>query len=186
MEKVKNSLAWTELGYDLFANEGIDGLQVERLARILQLNKSGFYHYFGDLEGFCAELISLHKKKVSYFLQEVNLTQKIDPDYLLLLIKHAATVMFQVQLTRNKNGHSFYQESEKVDRRVDVALRDLWTDFLGIQNNPDLAMRYYDIVRDMFYTRISFQNLNYPFLHNLVTDAKLLIQEISRRVVAEL
>jgi AcrR family transcriptional regulator len=186
MEKVKNSLAWTELGYDLFANEGIDGLQVERLARILQLNKSGFYHYFGDLEGFCAELISLHKKKVSYFLQEVSLTQKIDPDYLLLLIKHAATVMFQVQLTRNKNGHSFYQESEKVDRRVDVALRDLWTDFLGIQNNPDLAMRYYDIVRDMFYTRISFQNLNYPFLHNLVTDAKLLIQEISRRVVAEL
>ena len=52
MEKHKNSSVWTEEGYRLFAKEGLDGIQVERLARILSLNKSGFYHYFGDLEGF--------------------------------------------------------------------------------------------------------------------------------------
>ena len=67
MEKHKNSAAWTEVGYDLFAHEGLDGIQVERLARILQLNKSGFYHYFGDLEGFCMELFALHKKSCAVF-----------------------------------------------------------------------------------------------------------------------
>jgi hypothetical protein len=96
-----------------------------------------------------------------------------------LVIKHAVTVMFQVQLSHNKNSYSFYEESKKVDQRVDDAVRRLWIDFVGIQNNPDLAMRYYDIIRDMFYTRISFQNLNYPFLHNLVTDAKRLMEEIA-------
>jgi AcrR family transcriptional regulator len=53
MEKAKNSSAWTEVGYALFAEEGLDGIQVERLARILKLNKSGFYHYFRDLDGYC-------------------------------------------------------------------------------------------------------------------------------------
>jgi AcrR family transcriptional regulator len=61
MEKVKNSLLWTEEGYNIFAKEGLDAIQVERLARILHLNKSGFYHYFGDLEGYCVELIKMHE-----------------------------------------------------------------------------------------------------------------------------
>ena len=79
---------WTEEGYCLFAKEGLYGIQVERLARILSLNKSGFYHYFGDLEGFCSALVQLHKKKVGEFLQEVAVTKKLDPDYLHLLIKY--------------------------------------------------------------------------------------------------
>ena len=66
MEKAKNSSVWTEVGYNLFAEEGIEGIQVERLARILQLNKSGFYHYFGDIDGYCEELINLHKKKLTF------------------------------------------------------------------------------------------------------------------------
>ena len=182
MEKARNSSAWTELGYDLFAHEGLDGIQVERLARILQLNKSGFYHYFGDLEGFCEELISLHKKKVTLFLQEVSITKDLDPGYLLLLIAHAKTVMFQVQITRNKDNHLFYHASEKVDRLVDLGVRQLWCEYVGILDNKDVAMRYYDIVRDMFYTRVTFKNLNYPFLHDLVSEAKLLIQDIARRL----
>jgi Bacterial regulatory proteins, tetR family len=181
MEKVKNSLLWTEEGYNIFAKKGLDGIQVERLARILHLNKSGFYHYFGDLEGYCVELIKMHEKKVNIFLGSINQLKKIDPDYLLLLIEHTPTMMFQVQLTRHKEIHSFYQASEKVDHLVNIAVRSLWNEFLGINDSPDLAMRYFYIVRDMFYTRISFQNLNYQFLHNFVTEAKSVIDQIAER-----
>jgi AcrR family transcriptional regulator len=181
MEKVKNSLLWTEEGYNIFAKEGLDGIHVERLARILHLNKSGFYHYFGDLEGYCVELIRMHEKKVNIFLGSTNQLKKIDPDYLLLLIEHTPTVMFQVQLTRHKEIHSFYQASEKVDHLVNIAVRSLWNDFLGINGSPDLAMRYFYIVRDMFYTRIGFENLNYQFLHNFVTEAKSVIDQIAER-----
>jgi AcrR family transcriptional regulator len=178
MEKLKNSSVWTEEGYRLFSREGLDGIQVERLARILGLNKSGFYHYFGDLEGFCSELVSLHKKKVGNFLQEVAETKKLDPDYLYLLIKYSETVIFQVQLTRSLN-HLFSEASRWVDQKVDTAIRRLWSDFIEVPNDSDGGMRYYAIVRDMFYTRISFQNLNYTFLHNLVKDAKAIMNEIS-------
>jgi AcrR family transcriptional regulator len=185
MEKHKNSSVWTEEGYRLFATEGLDGIQVERLARILRLNKSGFYHYFGDLDNFCAELVSLHKKKVGDFLHEVAVIKKLDPDYLHLLIKYAVTVMFQVHLTQHQPNHFFYKASEWIDQRVNIAVRKLWSDFMDASGDSDLGMRYYAIVRDMFYTRISFQNLNYTFLHNLVTDAKAIMNEISEHKALE-
>jgi hypothetical protein len=41
----KNSIrTWLEAGYDQFADEGLEGLQIERLSRITNLNKSGYYH----------------------------------------------------------------------------------------------------------------------------------------------
>jgi AcrR family transcriptional regulator len=179
MEKHKNSAGWTEAGYNLFAREGLDGIQVERLARILQLNKSGFYHYFGDLEGFCMELLELHKKKVDDFVDEVYGIKRLDPEYLHLVISHAQTVMFQVQLVRNTNNHFLHAASEMVDWKVQSAIRELWCDYLNIPSDTSLGIRYYAIVRDMFYTRISFQNLNYTFLHKMVTDAKSIMDEIS-------
>ncbi|HMG91384.1 MAG TPA: TetR/AcrR family transcriptional regulator [Chryseolinea sp.] len=122
MEKSNNFSLWIELGYDLFAKEGLDGIQVERLSRILKLNKSGFYHYFGDMEKYCAELVKLHNKKVDDFLGEVSEIKNLDPDYLLLLIKHAQEGMFQVQLTREKKSYSFYQISEEIEQKVNLAV----------------------------------------------------------------
>ena len=184
MEKLRNSSVWTEEGYRLFAREGLDGIQVERLARILGLNKSGFYHYFGDLEGYCGELVLLHKKKVGNFLQELGETKKLDPDYLHLLIKYSETVIFQVQLTRSQNKF-FHEASEWVDQKVDVAIRRLWSEFMEVPNDSGGGMRYYAIVRDMFYTRISFQNFNYTFLHNLVKEVKAIMNEITEIRVLE-
>ena len=45
MTKSNTSQKWIEAGYERFAHEGPHGIQVERLARIIGVNKSGFYHY---------------------------------------------------------------------------------------------------------------------------------------------
>ena len=185
MEKNKNSTVWTQEGYRLFSKEGLDGIQVERLARILGLNKSGFYHYFGDLDGYCSELLSLHKKKVDEFLSALRELKTLDPDYLYLLIEYAETVMFQVQLTRSQNNKLFYAASQIVDESVNEGVRQLWCDYMDVPVQSDLGIRYYAIVRDMFYTRISFQNFNYTYLHNLVSDARSLMNEISDRKALE-
>ncbi len=182
MEKAKTSSLWTEAGYELFAMEGLEGIQVERLARILQLNKSGFYHYFADLEGFCEDLIQLHRRKMDLLLSEVREIKNLDPDYLLLLVKYTPTVMFQVQLTRNKDKYSFYEASVEIEERANQVVRHLWVDFLGSNASPEHVMRYYDFVRDMFYTRVSVRNFNFQFLHDLITDAKVLIDQVNERV----
>ena len=179
MEKAKNSSIWTEAGYDLFAEEGIEGIQVERLARILNLNKSGFYHYFGDLDGYCDELIRLHERKAASYMADLIGIRSIDPDYLNLLVNYKTEIMFHLQLIRSKDNQLFYKTAEKIDQQEEPLLGDLWADYLGIRDNPSLAMRYFSIVRDVLYARLSFKNLNYSFLHSLIVEAKAVMQQMT-------
>jgi hypothetical protein len=71
----------------------------------------------------------------------------------------------------------FYKIAEELDQRAVGRIEELWSEYLGY--NPDLAMRYYSIVRDIIYSRATAQNLTYEFLRNLVTEAKVLAQQIS-------
>ena len=179
MDKARNSESWLEEGYKLFAAEGLEGIQIERLARILQLNKSGFYHYFGDLDGYCAELITLHQKKSHDFLHELRTIHAIDPDYFELVVRHKVPVMFQMQILRNSDNYPFYSVAESIDRKEGVILSDLWSEYLGIQDNPDLALRYFAMVRDMCYARINFRDFNPEFLRALITEAKVVMRQIA-------
>lgn len=96
-------------------------------------------------------------------------------------MKHSVTVMFQVELTRQKDSSSFYEASEIVDQRVNLAVQTLWCEYMDDPGHSDLSMRYYYIVRDMFYARISFRKLNYDFLRNMVSQARLLFTELRQR-----
>ena len=155
MFKSKHASVWTEQGYSLFAEDGLDGMQVERPARILQLNKSGFYHYFGDMEVFCAELLRLHEQKADDFYKEIRYIKTIDPEYFQKVVEHKLTMMFQVQLYHTKSKPAYYNLAEMIDEKEGPILQHVWNEYLGFGDNADLAIRYFIIVRDMAYRRIS-------------------------------
>ncbi|HMG91387.1 MAG TPA: helix-turn-helix domain-containing protein [Chryseolinea sp.] len=48
---------WLKAGYKLLGREGMEGVKIERIARVLNLNKSGFYYYFKTMEGFLTCLL---------------------------------------------------------------------------------------------------------------------------------
>ena len=183
MSKANHASVWTEQGYSLFAEEGLDGIQVERLARILQLNKSGFYHYFGDMDVYCSELLRLHEKKVDNYFHEIRRIHTIDPEYFQVVAREKVIMMFHVQLLRCKNKPAFYKVAEMLDQKEGEILSDLWNEYLGFNGNADLTLRYFDIVRDKFYTRVSLQNLTYEFVRDLLTEAKMLVQQMTERDV---
>lgn len=176
MTKTNNAMVWTEEGYKIFANEGTEGIQVERLARILNLNKSGFYHYFGDLKSFYDELLKLHENKAQLFFDDIREIKTIDPEYLEAIAKHKVGILFHMKLIRCKPTTLFYKVAEKLDQQEDLILRDIWAEYIGFQDQPEFAIRYFTIVRDMLYTRLNEDNLTYPFLHKLMTEAKDVMQ----------
>jgi AcrR family transcriptional regulator len=180
MEKPKGSLLWVEAGYDVFALEGINGIQVERLARILQRNKSGFYHYFGDMETYSGDLLRLHQRRAKEYLLESRTIKSIDPDYLNIVVKYKVPILFQIQCYRSANA-AFCDIAEKIDQEEDTILRALWADYLGYADKPDLASRFFNIIRDMFYGRATNQNFDYQFLQTIVTEAKSLVQQIANQ-----
>lgn len=112
-------------------------------------------------------------------MSDVAEIKSIDPEYLQVLVKHKTLVMFHLQLIRRKDNQSFSNVAQEIDEKEFVLLRELWSDYLGIHEHPDLAMRYFSVVRDMFYARMSFQNMKYPFLHNLMDEARMVMQQIA-------
>lgn len=175
----QNGLApWVEAGYDLFALEGMNGIQVERLARILQRNKSGFYHYFGDMESYSSDLLKLHKRKADAFFIELQSVRSIDPDYLNLIVKYKTSILFQIQCYRSGNA-ALISVAEKINLQEEQNLRGLWAQYIGFDHNPELANRFFVIIRDMFHGRVNSQNFDYSFLLTIATEAKSLVQQIA-------
>ncbi|HTF17239.1 MAG TPA: TetR/AcrR family transcriptional regulator [Chryseolinea sp.] len=177
MDKAKSISAWADVGYHLYAKEGMDGLQIERLSRILQVNKSSFYHYFGDLDGFCEALLKLHREYAVHYMEDIRSARVIDPDYLNVIVKYKVPILFQMQLIRSKKP-AFYNVAQAIDQEEYDILRPVWSKYLEFLENSDLAIGYFDIVRDRLYTRMSFENLDYYFLRDIVAGAKVLMGKI--------
>jgi AcrR family transcriptional regulator len=178
MGRFNNREAWIEVGYDLFAHEGKEGIQVERLARMLGLNKSGFYHYFGDLDSYVDELLKLHENNAERYFNEVREARTIDPDYLHILLKYKVPSMFQMRLERLRTSPRFKKVVEQIDQREDEAIRHLWSNYLGTEDNPDLGMRYFVIIRDVFYSRISFQTFTFEHIQSLLLEAREILHGV--------
>ncbi len=172
MSKSKACQAWIDAGYNLFAQEGYDGIQIERLARIVDLNKSGFYHYFADRDTYFKHLMQQHLNNADLQVEVVQSIPNFIPDYIQYLLHFSTPVLVNMQLVRESHHPLFATSFSAVNKKVDPATLPLWADFIGIPENPGLAFRYFEFFRDMFYARLNKNNLNYEFIHATCMEAK--------------
>lgn len=59
----RKKVDWLRAALAVFENEGIEGVRVERLARDLNVAKSGFYWHFKDRDQLYDELLGLWEKE---------------------------------------------------------------------------------------------------------------------------
>jgi AcrR family transcriptional regulator len=180
MSRLKNRNQWIESGFELFAQEGHEGIQVERLARILDRNKSGFYHYFGTLDNYIRALMRHLHKQSDIVVAETKAAQDFDPGFLNVMVKNKVAIMATMQLIRNRNVPLFADTFKEVTHKIDRALLPLWAIHIGVNHDPNLALRYFEMIRDMFFARITFDTLHYDYLHNMASEAKTIILELNQ------
>lgn len=169
---------WLEAGYEMFAKEGRNSLKVERLARLLTLNKSGFYHHFGSPQQFQIELFRYHVQVASQMAQEIPDCKKIDPDFFLLIVKYKWCFLFQGQLLRRSNLANYEATYLEVTNILDEPLLPLWCQHIRREDNINTILKYFNLFRDRFYARANDENMSYLFLHNLFTESEAVIKEI--------
>lgn len=178
MLKTKTSQAWIEGGYALFAQDGLDGIQVERLAKFVKLNKSGFYHYFGDRESFLEELMKYHLQIARAIAEDFRKMEQIDPDFFQLLLKYTTPTMANMQLVRYRQHPLLSKSFILVNDLVETALTPKWAEFIGVSDHPELARKYFEQARDMFYSRITPEKMNIEFLKSLIYEVRALAQQL--------
>lgn len=185
MSHLKSRQQWIEAGFEIFAREGHEGMQVERLARILDRNKSGFYHYFGTLENYFQAVMRHLHKQADIMIAEIKTATDFDPGFLQVMVKNKVTVLACMQLIRNRNVPLFQENFREVTYKIDQALLPLWIEYIGLTHDLNLALRYFEIIRDVFFSRVTLETLNYDFLHELATEAKTIVMDLIKKNTIE-
>lgn len=173
----KGTKGWLDVGYKIFGQEGPEGIQVERLARILGVNKSSFYHFFGDKEIFIGDLLHLHMSKAKKFTEAVNALENFDPDFIELLVSEFDTIMVHRQLVKHSEVHLFYKTYRDINAFVDIAILRLWGKELNLPQ--DAAFRLFDLVRDSFYSRISQKNYSVATIRQILAEVKMFLEQLN-------
>ena len=170
--------AWIKAGYKLFAKKGIEGIKVERLARILQLNKSGFYHYFGSMNIYLKNLLCYHVQMAKVLAEEAATCENLDPDLLLFIIKHKTFFLVESQLlVRGKLG-DFGPNIDEAGKIFNKEILPLWRKTTPLPEDSTVALAYLNIILHYFYARIGPDNMTYEFLHSLALDTKGVLNKV--------
>ncbi|MBX2964396.1 MAG: TetR/AcrR family transcriptional regulator [Cyclobacteriaceae bacterium] len=162
---------WIDTGYELFGADGLDGLQVERLARVMNLNKSGFYHYFKSRELFLDDLFLKHENESRAVALAFSAAPQFDPDFFTIILDNHHFILFHQQLVRYRHVAECNACYQRVSAVVDQGIARIFSDYMGI-HDAELSAKFFDQVRDMFFARINAKNLNEEFLRALVRDVR--------------
>jgi len=180
MRDTKGYDAWIQAGYNLFSQEGHEGIQIERLARILDLNKSGFYHFFGDRDTFFEHLMLYHTSVADQFKKEIDACSSFDPGYLEVVMKYKVPILINNQLVRNRHIKIFEHTFTEISNKVKPSVTRVWSEYLGISEWPELTIRYFEMIQGTFYSRVTQDNFEYEFVRALSEEVKMIIKQMIR------
>jgi AcrR family transcriptional regulator len=180
---MSNKLAWLNHGYQLFGQEGPNGLKIERISREIGVNKSSFYHHFADLDLFTEELLHLHEQKGQLIVQRFMQCQRIDPDLIHLLIEIKADVLFQRQLRIHRHRSDFARCIEIVHAPIEEGLLMIWCEALELNNHERLGNMLLKLTVENFYLRLTEENLNERWLRAYINELKDMVQHFSGNLV---
>jgi len=171
---------WIQAGYKLFAVEGADGIKVERLARILKLNKSGFYHYFSSQDNFFNELFLHHQSAICRMALETQHCKSLDPDYFKLVLKYKLSALVQGQLAKHTKNPSYGSVLKETSRIAEHALLPLWRKAFNLPDDPELVRNHFALFRNAFHARAQFEKLTYQLLHEVMAETNHMMLKIFR------
>lgn len=175
---------WITTGYQQFALEGMEGIPVERMARILNLNKSGFYYYFGDREYYLEQLLKFHVTQGEGVALEMGMMTRFDPDFFTAIMKHKLFAMVQMQLLRFRHHDGCHACYVQVNQLLDKEILPEWSAFIGIQQDSALATQFFSLTRDLLYSRITPGNITYEFIRKLIYEVKEVAQSLRDKDIA--
>jgi AcrR family transcriptional regulator len=163
---------WIKAGYQLLATDEIDGINIEKLAKALKANKSGFYHYFGTREEYFKHLVKHHIDRAQVVAKEIQHCERLDPDLLMVVVKEKNFFLVEAQLLLKGKPLKAKFDTTEAGRIIADEVVALWRRYNEPINDLKGALATVDLIRLYFYARIDAQNISYKFLHELLEEIK--------------
>jgi AcrR family transcriptional regulator len=178
LKSKEHQKSWLSVGYKLFGEDGPEGIQVERLARILQLNKSSFYHFFVNKEIFINQMLQMHERIANELTEEIFKLESFDPGLINLLMEYKDTVLFHRQLIRNSQFPDYKKIFDDINHKIDRAVLPLWQDEVNL--SKESAFTLFEMIRDTFYSRMNPKNMSADTIRSVVNESKLFLFQMQK------
>ena len=161
---------WILEGYKLFANEGPNGLKIDRIAKTLKTSRSSFYHLFADLDIFTAALFDHHLKRSELMCEAAIKCESMNPDLINSILVFKQDILFNRQLRIHRQLPNYSDYIERSHSPIEKAFLNIWAEELNLEANLTSAQMLLKLVSENFYMRISEENLNFKWLENYLDD----------------
>ncbi len=175
---------WIEEGYRIFAYEGRAGLKVERLSKRIGKNKSSFYHHFADMNLFMEVLLEYHLQQ-AHQMAEKEMNCSSQKELVDVLIDHKIDLLFSRQLRIHRNNSDFETCFLKTNQITVPAIKGIWAEMLGLQQQIYLAELVFQLTLENFYLQITDETLNEIWLNNYITQLRTLIKAFQTKATSD-
>ena len=169
---------WIKAGYKILGAEGVDGIKIERLAKTLKLNKSGFYYYFGTMEFYLKSVLQYHLECAHSIGTEIADCKNIDPDLLNLIVKYKTFFLVESQLLGKCKLPHVRHDVDEAGQIINKAFLQLWQNTEGLSGDPAVMLDYLNILHHFLYSRIATETINYENLHALAVETRAVLEKV--------
>ncbi|NRB47931.1 MAG: TetR/AcrR family transcriptional regulator [Saprospiraceae bacterium] len=179
--KNKGKHQWIEKGYEAISEVGFTHVNIEFLARALNKNKSSFYYYFGDWDGFEEELLAHHYISGQVFAAEADSCKRIIPDMINLFLSNKNHIFFHKQLRIHRQKPKFKACFEAAYQMFEAAIIEQWASFLNMKEQPMLAGKILTLISENFLLQITHENFTYSWLKDYLFETSTLLTDTNSK-----
>lgn len=148
----------------MFALNGMNGLQVEPIAKIVGKSKSSFYHLFADTEIYLDELLTYHISQVKLMCEKEGKAKNFNPDIIHIFLEHKIDILFNKQLRINHQNTQFRKVLNKTDEGLAEVYTYLLRTDLKLKLKPKGIDSFFQLALHNFFLEISADNFNFQWL----------------------
>lgn len=149
--EIDNKQKWILAGYQFFGEIGPEAFNVEKLSNIVGLNRSSFYHYFGDMEVFESHLLRYHIGQYKYFYELIKDYNSFEKLFSEEVMQHKHELSFQRQLLVNVSIARYKNCSDEARKFTEEKTYQLWSEFSPLNSDSEEQKTLFRTVRDFFY-----------------------------------
>jgi AcrR family transcriptional regulator len=178
LNQKSNKEKWLEEGYRQFAESGPENLSINKLSKSVGSSRASFYHYFGDMEVFIGELLTMHLKIANDFDRSgMARCKRLFPDVYNLLAESPVPLKFNIQLFRHRDNPSYnYLFVKTYQASANVFVLKLFAEHLGLEHTQKDIYTLWLTLGEAWYSRLDPQDLSAGTLQR---HAKEILQSIS-------
>lgn len=166
---------WIHIGYDGFSKQGPKGLKVELMAKLVNKNKSSFYHHFADMEVFIECLLHYHLERTKFIVARTKECKNMVPEMLQLLVEVKEDLLFNRQLRIHRHLPEFKTCFEKANKPVEDAFLKIWSEALELGENEQLAQIVLNLAVENFYLQITEETLTYDWILTYFNEIRTMV-----------